>query len=52
MNAGMQIGDAGIAVFAQNLTNEDALTAFSSVTDTGNRLRPRTVGLRMSYDFN
>lgn len=51
INAGIHMGDVGLAVFAKNLTNEDALVARSLVTDTGQRLRPRTVGVQLSYEF-
>ena len=53
--AGLNVRNLGIRLFVQNLTNADEFTqqqlpyasAFS-----GYRLRPRTVGVQLSYDFS
>lgn len=48
-------GKVGLDLFVQNLTNQDAYT-FRGTSDVGRefvgyRMRPRTVGARLSYDF-
>lgn len=53
--AGMKFGELGIELYGRNLTDEDEATWRStantaSATNTY-RLRPRTVGLQLSYEF-
>lgn len=60
-SAGVQLGSLGLSLFVQNLTNEDAFVfrnTFSGaptlarfVDYYGYRLRPRTMGLQLSYAF-
>ncbi|MGD2132159.1 MAG: TonB-dependent receptor [Maricaulaceae bacterium] len=52
LNAGVDMGDFDVSVYAHNVTNEDALTseAFFFIP-RGTRLQPRTVGVRLGYDF-
>ena len=48
------VRNLNIDVFARNLTNEDAFTTRYLRSDNpffGTRLRPRMLGLQLSYDF-
>ncbi|MCT2531891.1 TonB-dependent receptor [SAR92 clade bacterium H231] len=53
MNAGIVINNFTAEIFAQNLTNEDAITSVGVIGfDTrAYRLRPRTIGLNIGYHF-
>ena len=53
--SGIQMGNFNTSLFVKNLTNEDDFswlsTEFSTVGPRGHRLRPRTIGLNVSYQF-
>ncbi len=53
--AGVALGNLGVEIFVRNLTNENAFTwrglVFNQGDFFGYRLRPRTVGLQLSYTF-
>jgi len=49
--AGVALGKLDVEVFAQNLTNKYALT-WADSQGGATVLRPRTVGIRLGYDFN
>lgn len=54
MNArwGMNVGPVNLAVFGNNLTNEDGLVWVSQLYDGRvYRVRPRTIGLEIGYQF-
>ena len=53
VNAGINLGDFTLELFAQNLTDEDAITSVGVLEpDTrAYRLRPRTIGLNVGYQF-
>lgn len=59
VSARVSVRDLAVDLFVRNLTNEDAFTnrgifpAFSAASAgfLGYRMQPRTVGLRLSYDF-
>ena len=53
MSAGVAMGDFNIELVANNLTNEDALTHVEKTPIRGAayRLRPRTIGLNVVYQF-
>ena len=52
INMGIQIDRFDLSIFAHNLTNEDNLTSESFFfAPRGSRLRPRTVGLKLGYNF-
>ena len=51
----VMFGQLGVDLYVQNLTNQDAYT-FRGTSDVGReffgfRMRPRTVGARLNYDF-
>ena len=51
----IKFGQVGLDLYVQNLTNEDVYT-FRGTSDTGRdffgyRMRPRTIGARLNYDF-
>lgn len=56
---GVELAQATIALFADNLTNENGATSFREVYQVGptafditsNRLRPRTLGIEASFRF-
>ncbi len=52
-SARISFGDFSAGLFVENLTGEDSFTYRSTSVQTfyGYRLRPRTVGLRLSYTF-
>jgi outer membrane receptor protein involved in Fe transport len=50
LSAGIKLGQVSVNLFARNLTDEDSVTYRSPILGA-NRLRPRTVGLRVGYDF-
>lgn len=47
-SARVRVRDLSVDVFVRNLTNADDLTFYSY---TALRMRPRTVGIQLSYDF-
>ncbi|WP_175597350.1 TonB-dependent receptor [Peristeroidobacter soli] len=49
--ARMTFASLTLDLFVRNLTNEDALTLNAGGIGGGYRLRPRTVGVRLGYDF-
>ena len=53
LGAGITLDDFAVELFAHNLTNEDALTHVDVLLpDTrAYRLRPRTIGLNLTYQF-
>ena len=53
MSAGITVNKFNVELFAHNLTDSDALTSVSTLfPDTrAYRLRPRTIGLNLSYQF-
>jgi len=56
LNMGVRLGNVDLSVYAKNLTNEDDLTSaqvifLNTPFQRHSRLRPRTVGLRLGYDF-
>ncbi|MEP1444922.1 MAG: TonB-dependent receptor [Paraglaciecola sp.] len=53
MSMGLTVNDLHIELFANNLTNEDALVHmdFFSADARGYRLRPRTIGVNLRYEF-
>lgn len=53
MGVGMSFNQINIDLFGKNLTNEDSITSIgTSAPDTRVwRLRPRTIGLNVSYQF-
>ncbi len=52
LNAGIRLDRFDLSLFAHNLTNEDNLTSMSFFfAPRGTRLRPRTVGIRLGYNF-
>ncbi len=57
LKSGFQFGGLNLDVFVKNLTNADALTWVEQLwieTGTGtraNRLRPRTIGVNIGYNF-
>jgi len=54
-SAGMAIGNLNVDLFVRNLTNENAMTFRGTLSRAGQyfgyRLRPRTIGLQLSYNF-
>lgn len=55
LRAGMKVGAAQVTIYARNLLNADNFT-WRGIFDSGNpdrgfRLRPRTIGIRVGYDF-
>src|SRR3546814_5906356 len=51
----IKFGQVALDLYVQNLTNEDVYT-FRGTSDTGRdffgyRMRPRTIGARLNYDF-
>ena len=54
VKVGMTVNQFDIDIFADNLTNENSLTwidAEGFPSERGNRLRPRTLGLKFGYQF-
>jgi len=55
VTAGVRLGQFNLSLFARNLTNRDNLTSvnseLASLGFSGVRLQPRTVGVRLGYDF-
>ena len=53
VSAGIALNDFDVELFVQNLTNDDAITLASAIwPDTRAwRLRPRTIGLNVGYNF-
>ena len=55
IKAGVELNDATIDVFVKNLTNADDFTwveaSFSGSTSRAYRIRPRTIGLNLTYQF-
>ena len=53
MSAGIDLNNFNIELYAHNLNGEDALTYVDTlIPDTrAYRLRPRTVGLNIGYQF-
>ena len=53
MSAGIALNQFNIELFANNLSNEDALTSVTTLfPDTrAYRLRPRTIGMNVNYQF-
>ena len=52
--AGVNLGDFHIELFGNNLTNEDNITwagSFLAADTRVNRLRPRTLGFNVGYQF-
>jgi outer membrane receptor protein involved in Fe transport len=56
-SARVRIGEMNFDFYIHNLTNEDAFTARSGVAGLsggefyGYRLRPRTIGVQLGYEF-
>lgn len=48
---GLAFSNLNVELFGQNLTNKYAVTWFNPGVGVGNVLRPRTIGLRLRYDF-
>ena len=53
MSAGITLDQFNIELFAHNLTDEDAITSVGVLNPDNRafRLRPRTVGLNVGYQF-
>ena len=55
MRLSIQSEEFGVALFAQNLTNEDKTVSkagnINSMLPNGNYLRPRSIGIEVSYSF-
>ena len=56
LKAGMEFDDISVDIFANNLANNDGLTWVDSVngifgTLRANRIRPRSIGLNLRYQF-
>ena len=53
MKAGIVINEFDINLYVNNLTNDDSITWIdtSGLPNRGNRLRPRTVGFNVGYQF-
>lgn len=53
LTSGLQLGQWDLQVFIQNLTNASAATWINAFPEypSAYRLRPRTVGLKLRYDF-
>ena len=57
LKSGIQFGQVGLDLFINNLTNEDGLTWVETIAASGGggdrayRIRPRTIGLNISYQF-
>jgi iron complex outermembrane receptor protein len=52
-SARMEFGSLDVDLYIHNLTNEDAFVARGNGLDSfyGYRLRPRTIGFQLGYDF-
>lgn len=56
VSGGVALGAFGVGIFVRNLTDKSAFTYRGNARrprdpDFGSRLRPRTVGLQLTYDF-
>jgi outer membrane receptor protein involved in Fe transport len=54
ISTGIEVQNVNFIVFAQNVTDEDALTWIDADLfefERGNRLRPRTIGIRAAVEF-
>ena len=53
LSLGVALGQFNVDLFADNLTNEDALTSIGALFPDSRawRLRPRTIGLNVGYQF-
>ncbi len=54
--AGVELGNLSVELFVRNLTNEDAFTwrgttLAGTLPFIGYRLRPRTAGIQLGYNF-
>lgn len=52
-DAGLDLGDATLSIFADNVTNEGEITSVYVTLGglSGTRLRPRTIGVKLGYTF-
>ena len=51
LKVGAKVEDFILEIYAKNLTNEDKLSYWNPVFNAGNRLRPRTIGVSVGYNF-
>ena len=51
IKSGVELNQFAVSVFVNNLTNSDDFTWIDSVLPYANRLRPRTIGVDLSYNF-
>ncbi len=55
LRGGMTLGQVSVEAFALNATNADDLTwvdsVFTAADTRASRLRPRTIGLNLTYHF-
>ena len=53
MSAGVSLNDINLELFVNNLTDEDAITSVGILIPDSRayRLKPRTIGLSVGYDF-
>ena len=52
IKAGITIDQFDIDLFVDNLTNDDSVSwVDSEIPNRGNRLKPRTIGLNVAYQF-